>query len=35
MGEYEPSDWLIGIGVVLCAVGIIGACTWRVMEALP
>ncbi|MGH2599112.1 MAG: hypothetical protein ACRDJ9_06965 [Dehalococcoidia bacterium] len=31
---YEPADWLIGIGIALCAVGVFGACTWRVLEAL-
>ena len=35
MFPYEPADWLIGIGIALGAIGAIGLCTWRVIEALP
>lgn len=35
MGDYDPADWLIGLGITLAATGIIGICTWRILEVLP
>lgn len=31
----DGCDWLIGAGVILCAVGIVGSCTWWVLEVVP
>lgn len=34
MDDYELADWLIAIGIVLAATGIVGLLTWYVLEAL-
>ncbi len=32
--EYEPADWLIGVGIVLLCMVAIGLCTWWVLGAV-
>ncbi|MGH3646584.1 MAG: hypothetical protein ACRDTM_05350 [Micromonosporaceae bacterium] len=33
--EGELADWLIGAGIIMCAVGLVAMVTWYVLGALP